>query len=873
MTGPDTHFAHHSAGIEAVISALGTDADHGLTTDEASERLKHYGKNSIGQKADRLALLILFEQFKSPIILLLLAAAGLSFWFNEWLDGIAILIVLIINSLIGFYMEFQAERSMRTLKQLSTVPARVIRNGQLTEITSDCIVPGDLVFAEAGDLIPADGRIIRLSQLQADESPLTGESMPVEKQTDALPAETALADRSNMLYKGAYISKGNAVMVVTGTGSSTELGKVAGLVRAARQTATPLEKKLELFAKKLIWITVVLAAVIFIIGLLYGRQLVEMLQTAVALAVAAIPEGLPIVATMALAQGMIRMARQNVIVKKLSAVETLGGTTVICTDKTGTLTENRIAVERIIPAGDKALQNILIASVMCNTAELNPQGGEEKGLGDPLEVALLRYAAQKGIDIHRLRADNPKIAEEPFSSETKIMCTLHKAANGNTVYAKGAAEELINYCSHIAEGQDEVRLDTEKRDHWLKTAEEQAASGLRVLAAAFRKNADRHEKLPANLVFLGLINMIDPPRVEVRPAITECRYAGIRIVMITGDHPATAINIAAQLTIADKNTGVIVGKEMKEYGQLTAADKDRWAATAIFARVSPKQKLDIVRVLQEKKNVVAMTGDGINDAPALKKADIGVAMGIRGTQVAQEVADMVLKDDSFTSIVLAVKQGRIIFDNIRKFAIFLLSCNLSEILVIAIAAIFNLHFQLFPIQILFINLVTDVLPALALGVSGGGADIMKRAPRDVNEPVIDKKHWKMIVFYASAIGLTSLGAVLLSHQLHHHSESENRQLCNNVLFFTLIFCQLLHVFNMADSRSAFFSSEVFKNRYVWIALSASMLIIFLVCAVEPARNVLSIQGMSRADWIISVTASFVSVLIIQAVKRWRIIND
>lgn len=867
------NISFYTLPVKEAISALEADQTKGLSSLEVTERTNRFGSNSIGQAEKRNVFLVFLSQFKSPIVVLLLIAAGLSFAFGDWIDAVAILIVLLVNSLVGFYMEFQAERSMQALKKMSTAPAKVIRDGKLTEINSESIVPGDVVFVEAGDLVSADGRIINLSQLQADESPLTGESIPIEKQLTPLSENTTLAERKNMLYKGTYISKGNAYFVVTGTGLNTELGKVASLVSTAEQSATPLEKKLEEFSKKLIWITVGLVVVIFISGLLYGQKLVEMLETSIALAVAAIPEGLPIVATMALAQGMIKMARYKVIVKKLSAVETLGGTSVICTDKTGTLTKNKIEVTRIECLSEKGKSLIAQVCVLCNTAEIYKEGSETKELGDPLEVGLLYHATGTGIKVNEYRSKYPKINEEPFSSETKIMSTLHKSDEGLIVLAKGAVEELIKCCTEVEDVSSNIALTDSDKARWLTEAEKLGSSGLRVIAAAYKRPSSESEKLSENLIFLGLIGMIDPPRDEVFSAIQECKTAGINIMMITGDHPATARNIATQLKITtDSNAPVLLGKEMQDFEKLSGAEKLKWEHAHVFARVSPKQKLDLISVLQEKKNIVAMTGDGINDAPALKKADIGVAMGLRGTQVAQEVADMILKDDSFSSIVHAIRQGRVIFENIRKFVIFLLSCNLSELLVISIAAVFNLHFQLFPLQILFINLITDVLPALALGMTEGGQNIMNEPPRNVGEPIIDKKRWYAIFAYSVIIGLVSVGGVFISHYTVHNTELWNPALCNNILFFSLIFSQLLHVFNMGARNTAFIKSEIVRNKYIWIALIASVVILMICYLIAPIQRVLKLHTMSTIDWFISIGAGLISMILIRLLRVLNVIK-
>lgn len=870
---PEEQIAFHSLSESETLAALHTHAENGLSTQEAGIRLEQYGPNAISEEKRRRLWHILVAQFKSPIVFLLVFAAGVSFWLGEWIDALAILIVLLVNTSIGFYMEFQAERSMNALRKLSTAPAKVLRDRQLTEINSDLLVPGDIVFAEAGDLVPADGRIISLSQLQVDESPLTGESMPVEKHPEKTAEDTVLAERTDMLYKGTYISKGNAYLAITATGMKTELGKVASLVESAEQAATPLEKKLEQFSKRLIKITVVLVVAIFIIGLLYGQKLFDILETSIALAVAAIPEGLPIVATMALAQGMIKMARHKVIVKKLSAVETLGGTSVICTDKTGTLTKNKIEVTKVLAPGARAENLILEVSVYCNTAEIYLKDKTEKELGDPLEIGLLKFAIRKGINIASYRESKPKVKEEPFSSETKIMATMHKGPEGLIVYAKGAVEELLQRCGRITSGDEEVPLDPNTSLLWLQKAEQLAAGGLRVIAAAYKKSSAVSEALSQDLVFLGLIGMIDPPREEVFAAIQECRSAGINIVLITGDHPSTAKNISEQLHITDAGkTSVMLGKQMKDFDQLSASEKEAWSTTPVFARVSPKQKLDLISVLQERRQVVAMTGDGINDAPALKKADIGVAMGLRGTQVAQEVADMIIKDDSFSSIVLAIKQGRVIFENIRKFVIYLLSSNLSELFAIAVSATFNFHFQLLPLQILFINLISDVLPALALGVSEGSVNIMEHAPRKMSEPIIDRKRWHAIFIYAAIMGLCSLIAVYVSHITLHEKEAWEPDVCNNILFYSLIFSQLLHVFNMGSNRLPLFRSEVVKNKYVWLSLVISFLIIILFYLIEPIRNVLSVREMTAFDWLLAGITGITSLLITRFCIALKLIN-
>jgi Ca2+-transporting ATPase len=866
---------HITIPINQFITQLASDKENGLLSDEATKRLQKFGSNVIQADKGKSPLRILLEQFNSLMVWLLLFAAGLSFWFQEYLDATAILLVILINAVVGFWMELQALRSMNALKKMASVPSKVFRDGKLIEIPSEELVPGDVLFLEAGDIITADARIIQAAQLSVNEASLTGEAMPVEKKETELPEKTPLAERTNMLHKGTYVTNGNAKALVTATGMQTELGKIAHLVQSAKQSATPLEKKLQVFSRKLIYITIILVVLIFVVGLLTHGDYVEMLETAIALAVAAIPEGLPIVATLALAQGMMKMAKHKIIVKKLAAVETLGGTTIICTDKTGTLTQNKIEVSEVIPvdiASEKNKELLTRIGMLCNTAsvEINNNGVNE--IGDPLETGLLKYAYKQGVLKEQVEKIFPKIHEVPFSSETKMMATLHKNGNGFTVFAKGAAEELLNQCTFIVNGYDKSQLTEQLKDEWKHKSEKLAASGLRIIAGAYKETTSENTPLLEDLIFAGLYCMIDPPAEDVYQAIQEAKDAGIRVVMITGDHPATANCIANQLHISSENEP-ISGKDMQPYEHLTEIDKQKWLQTSVFARVTPAQKLDLVTVLQEQGNIVGMTGDGVNDAPALKKADIGIAMGQRGTQVAQEVSDMVLKDDAFSSIVHAIKQGRIIFSNIQKFVIYLLSCNMSELFVVSLAALSNLHFQLLPLQILFINLVTDVLPALALGVSEGNPFVMKHRPRNPSEPLLKTKQWYAVWVYAAVISVCTLGAVFVSHYFIHAGTQFDPKLCNNILFFTLIFCQLFHVFNMASAKVSFFKSEVFRNRYVWYALLSCALIILALFIITPVKEALDIQPLNTEDWVLVFASATFSLLVIQLLKRLKIIRD
>lgn len=847
----------HQLTPDELNARLKTDIHKGLTDEAATQRLEEYGQNAIESREKISPWMILLHQFKSPVVYLLLVAAAMSVFFREWPDAIAIGVVILLNAAIGFIMELQAERSMKALEKMTHLSAKVLRNGKLKEVPVETIVPGDVLFLEAGDLVAADGRIADATDLQADESALTGESVPVEKAADKVDADTPLAERTNMVYKGTFIRKGNSHVMVTATGMQTELGHIASMVAGAKKTATPLEKKLEDFSKRLIGITVVIVALIFVAGLLNKVPFMDMLQTSIALAVAAIPEGLPIVATLALARGMIQMAKHQVIVKKLSAVETLGAATMICTDKTGTLTENKMEVtaavledgETDLTKETEKLHYLQLVAVLCNNASL------EEGTGDPLEVSLLRFAEKTGADVQQLQSIYHKKGEAPFNSDTKVMGTIHQGDKGYFISAKGATENMIGYCTHIFRNGKTAPFSETDKTQWLEKTDKLAASGLKPLAFAMKETDQQEKDFMHDLVFIGIAGFMDPPRADVKQVIKECHTAGIGIIMLTGDHPATAANIAKQLGISsDENNGVINGKDMD-------AQPDKWLQATVFARVSPRQKLDLVDALQQQHHIVAMTGDGVNDAPALKKADIGIAMGIRGTQVSQEVADMVLKDDSFASIVQAIKQGRTIFENIRRFIIFLLSCNVSELLAIGVIALLNLPFQLVALQILFINLITDVLPAMALGFTKGDDTVMQKKPKDPRQPILDKRKWFSIWIYAAVIGGSAVAAAFITDDA-----------ANNALFFTLIFSQLLHAFSMTAAKEKFFTGPVIRNKYLWFATLLSIGITLLTLTVPPVAEALRLEEMEWRNWGIVVMCSVGSLLVIRTLKGLRLVS-
>jgi Ca2+-transporting ATPase len=866
--------------VQTILESLSVSEDEGLNGREVEKRREQYGRNRLRSAKSKSAWRILAEQFKSLLVFLLAVAAALSLAFGELVEGIAILAVIIINAIIGFITELRAVRSMESLQELGSVEAKVRRDGQVNRIPAEDIVPGDIVVLEGGDVVTADLRLIEASKLQADESALTGESLPVSKQVEALEEDTPLAERASMLFKGTAVTRGSGQGVVVTTGTDTELGHISSLVEEAEEELTPLEKRLNELGRKLVWITLVIAAVVAIAGILAGREILLMIETAIALAVATVPEGLPIVATIALARGMQRMARRNALINRLSAVEALGATNVICTDKTGTLTENQMTVVEIALAGmdikvsgeglmtegnfsqngkvvnpleHKALRQILRIGALCNNAEINnkPEGGTE-AIGEPLEVALLVAGLKAGIEREELLENWPETREEAFDPDTKMMATFHQENGVYRLAAKGAPEPVLEACTQIFTNNGKKNLDNDERQSWIERNEGMAEAGLRVLALATRTvknvNADPYE----GLTFLGLIGLLDPPREEVRPSLEACREAGIRVVMVTGDHPVTARRIAQNVGLVEhRDVDVIHGRELGRKDELSEVERQRVLEAPIFARVSPKQKLDLIAVYQGAGHAVAMTGDGVNDAPALKKADIGVAMGERGTQVAKEAADMVLQDDRFSSIVAAVEQGRVIFDNIRKFVFYLMSCNISEIAVISLASLVNAPLPLQPLQILFLNLVTDVFPALALGVGEGEKAIMHRPPRNPQEPILTRRHWVEMGGFSALITFSVLGVMAIALA----GLGMARERAVTISFLTLAFAQLWHVFNMRDQGTGFIDNEIVRNPWVWGALVLCAVLLLAAVYLPGLNTVLKVVDPGLTGWGLVLGAS------------------
>ena len=876
---------------DAVARALGVEPSHGLDADEVARRLERFGPNILREAQRRSSWQVLVAQFRSLLVALLAVAALLSALFGQWVEALAVVVVLALNAAIGFVTELRAVRSMEALRSLGRVHATVRRESGLDTVEADALVPGDIVLVEGGDVVTADVRLLQASKLQANESALTGESLPAGKRAPPVAEDAALAERACMLYKGTSISRGSGEGVVVATGMETELGRISRLVAEAEEETTPLERRLDRLGQRLVWVTLGVAAVIALTGLVAGKPWLLILETAIALAVATVPEGLPIIATITLARGMRRMAERNALVNRLSAVETLGATSVIFSDKTGTLTENRMAVAGLWLAEGRAepsdreggftldgapaelerlphLREALEVAALCNNASLGGAGGQ--GVGDPLEVALLQAAAHAGVSREALVRARPEVREVAFDPDTKMMGTLHEGAPGQaggrfSVAVKGAPESVLEVCTRVAHADGARELGPDERAGWEERNRALARQGLRVLALAGRGEEREGAELYRDLTLLALVGLEDPPRQDVRGAIDGCRRAGIRVVMVTGDQAVTAASIGEAVGLTDGRPKVVAGGDMARLlasGSGAAASDDALFEADILARVSPEQKLELIRRYQERGAIVAMTGDGVNDAPALKKADIGVAMGLRGTEVAREAADMVLKDDAFGTIVEAVKQGRIIFDNIRAFVLYLLSCNLSEILVIGVASALGAPLPLLPLQILFLNLVTDVFPALALGAGEGAPDILDRRPRDPAEPVLAARHWRSLSGYALLITAAVLGAFALALGPLGLSRTE----AVTVSFLTLAFAQLWHVFDMREPGTPLLANEITRNPWVWGALALCTALLLGAVALPGAREVLSIAWLDARSWVVVATASLAPTLLGQAGK-------
>jgi Ca2+-transporting ATPase len=862
--------SYHSLDVGEAVDRLNTDKNRGLSQESVDERRTQHGPNQLRETQQRSAWLILVDQFKSIVIIILAAAAVAAFATARWPEGVALLAVTLINTLIGFFSEWKAIRSMEALRQLGKHRSRVRRDGEEHEVDARDLVPGDIAIIGPEELIPADIRLLSAEQLRVNEAALTGESVPVHKTPDAVDEDVPLAERTSMLYKGTSVAEGSGEGVVVVTGMKTELGRISEMAEQAETQATPLQQKLDKLGRRLAWITLSIAAVVAVAGLIAGRDTVLMIETAIALGVAAVPEGLPIVATIALARGMWLMARRNALVNRLTAVETLGATRVIFTDKTGTLTENKMAVRRVLtPAGDHELdgrhgpddtddallERLIRIGVLCNNATLG-NGDEGNSMGDPTEVALLEAGRQFELSRDALLEDLPEEREVSFDPDVMMMGTFHRADDGCFVAVKGSPEAVLEQCTRIADGDGDRELTDEHRQEWLGRANELAGKGLRLLAMA-DKQVDTADAEPYDdLRFVGLVGMFDPPRDDIADSIEECQRAGLRVVMVTGDRPDTGQAIGEQVGLAHDGSAAH-GSELGDWEQLSDEDRRQLLETNVFARVTPAQKLNLVKLYQEQGEIVAMTGDGVNDAPALKQADIGVAMGQRGTDAAKQMADMVLRDDQFSTIVAAVRQGRIIFANIRKSVMFMLCTNMAEILVVTLASLAQAPIPLRPLQILFLNVLTDVFPALALGVGTGGRDVMDRPPRDPRESVLTRHHWSAIGGWSVVIGACVLAALSLALIWLGFDEMK----AITVSFLTLGFAKLWFVLNLRDRGSAVWNNDVVRNPWIWGSLVLCSVLLLLAVYWPPLSGVLQTKKPGTGGWLLILGISLIPAVI------------
>ncbi|KXZ14893.1 ATPase [Bacillus nakamurai] len=878
----------HEMGQTDLLQATNTSIKQGLTEKEVKKRLEKHGPNELQEGKRPSAIVLFFAQFKDFMVLVLLAATLISGFLGEYVDAIAIMAIVFVNGVLGFFQERRAEKSLKALKELSTPYVSALRDGSWTKIQSKELVPGDIVKFTSGDRIGADVRIVEAKSLEIEESALTGESLPVVKQADKLrEPDVSLGDITNMAFMGTIVTRGSGVGVVVGTGMNTAMGKIADMLDSAGNISTPLQRRLEELGKILIVVALLLTVLVVAVGVIQGHELYSMFLAGVSLAVAAIPEGLPAIVTVALSLGVQRMIKQKSIVRKLPAVETLGCASIICSDKTGTLTQNKMTVthmwsggktfkvsgigyepagvftrddQEIKPKDDKPLEQMLIFGALCNTSEIELKDGHYVLDGDPTEGALLTAARKGGFSNDWLQSQYRVITEFPFDSVRKMMTVIVEGKDKKQfVITKGAPDVLIERSSHMMYDGKSALYSGEKKAETEEVLKQLASQALRTIAIAYKplKSGEKPtmEQAEKNLTMLGLSGMIDPPRPEVREAIKECREAGIKTVMITGDHVETAKAIAKELRLLPKKGRVMDGKMLNELSpkELAEAVDDVY----VFARVSPEHKLKIVRAYQENGHVVAMTGDGVNDAPAIKQADIGVAMGVTGTDVAKEASSLILVDDNFATIKSAIKEGRNIYENIRKFVRYLLASNVGEILVMLFAMLLALPLPLVPIQILWVNLVTDGLPAMALGMDQAENDVMRRKPRHPKEGVFARKlGWKVL-----SRGFLIGAATILAFIVVYHRNPENLPYAQTIAFATLVLAQLIHVFD-CRSETSVFSRNPFENLYLIGAIVSSIFLMTVVIYYPPLQPIFKTVPITPGDWMLVIGMSAIPTFLL-----------
>ena len=883
------------------------DEENGLSNEQVNENRQKYGTNELQTKKKKSTFVKFLEQFKDFMIIVLIIAAIISgvvgYIEGEGItDSIIILIVVILNAVIGVIQENKAEKSLEALQKLSAHVSKVIRNGKMEVIPAKELVPGDIVVLDTGDYVPADLRIIEAVNLKSQEASLTGESVPVEKSANTIEQEEVdLGDRENMLFSSSLITYGRGKGIVVETGMNTEVGKIAGIINSAEETQTPLQEKLNKLGKTLGIAALVICAIIFVIGLLYGKDPIEMFMTAVSLAVAVIPEGLAAVSTIVLAIGVQRMVKRHAIVKKLPAVETLGSTTVICSDKTGTLTQNKMTVEKVFYNGkllntedvkqniDKNLEKLVYISMLCNDTKIS---ANNELTGDPTETALVDMGFNLQFE-KNIYDKNPRIKEIPFDSDRKLMTTVNKINNKYVVLTKGGVDELLARCNkYLYDGEERNDLENYKKVI-TKNNENMAKDALRVLSMAYKEidhepTDEEMKDIEQDLIYVGMVGMIDPPRLEVKDAVDKCKKAGIKTVMITGDHKITAIAIAKSLGILQGEEEALTGAELEKMSDEDLTKNIR--KYSVYARVSPEHKVRIVKAWQANGEIVAMTGDGVNDAPALKTADIGCAMGIVGTDVSKEAADVILTDDNFATIVSSVEEGRRIYDNILKAIQFLLSSNVGEVITLFVAILItpllgnlfgidiNLIVPLLPIHILWINLVTDSLPALALAVDPPQKDVMDRKPNK-NKSVFTKGMIWRIVYQGILIGVITIVAFIVGLATPDENlpviegltnEEIKVEIGQTMAFCVLAFSQLVHVFNVRDNKTSIFKTGIFSNKQLILAVLASAALMLGILLIPALRHVFSIPVLPVGNILEIVVLSLMPLIVVELFKLIKI---
>ena len=856
----------YSESMEEIFQELVTSKE-GLNTNEVTLRQSQQGKNELRAKKARTILDMIVEQLTDKMIIILFIASILSFILGETLEGIVILVIICINAIVSIIQEKKAADAIAALNKMNAPFATVLRDGDRKRVPVSELVTGDIVYLEDGNIVPADIRLIEEHQLMIDESSLTGESVPVKKDATVLLAvNTPLADRSNMVYSSTVVTYGSGYGVVTAIGMNTEVGKIARMLDSEDDLETPLKKKLNKVGTVLSVLGIIVSILIFIIGLLYGKDVISLLMISISLAISVIPEGLPATATIVMALGVERMTKKNALVKKLPAVETLGNASVICTDKTGTLTENKMTVTKLlcfdeIINGKQEIpghipEDILNCMVLCNHATYE----DGKTTGDPTEGALLEFAHKHQYHIEKIKKEMPILHEQPFDSIRKRMTVVVKKDGQYVCYTKGAVEELLDLCTHILKNGKEEPITYQDKDQIIKTCEELSNEALRLLGYAKRTMNElpeaEDEDVEMHLTFMGMSGMIDPPKEEVKKAIETCHKAGIRVIMITGDHKLTATAIAKNLGIYQDGDYVVTEEELHQMNDEELATKMN--RIRVFARVTPEDKLRIVKALQKNKEVVAMTGDGVNDSPALKAADIGVAMGIQGTDVAKQAADMILLDDNFTTIEHAIREGRRVYFNIQKVIQFLLAGNISEVLIIFLAMIMNLETPILAIHILFVNLITDTLPALALGVDPEDERTMTHKP--IKSGSLFKKGMvKRIIFHGMYLSFISLLAYMMGIQVDYGQAI-------TMTFLVLCLSQIVHSLNQHSNTISVFSKKHAKNKYLYGAMLLSALLLIPITCIPPIAHFFSLEELNLSEWAFVIMLAISPLVVVELVK-------